>query len=477
MYSLLPAVVSALFLGYGLYVVAEKGFSRISGSFFLLCITTFFWQATWAVLFQVQDPAVAGVLVKLGYLLILFLPTSLYMFLAEISQREGERRFVLISCAIAAVLGIFDLATNWFVDGYYVYFWGAYPKAGPLHPLHVLQTVVVVTRGLYITFLQQRLATHGQRVRLRLCIASVLVYFFAAVDYLCNYGYEFYPPGVIFVAISLGLIAVAVTRYDLMSPVAVAASVAHEMRTPLASISMQANALAQLLPELHKGYQLAVAHGLCKPVLRPEEARRIIDLSLGIRSQVDRSNVVIDMMLASARMEQIDTRTFGVCNVGDCVAQALETYPFAGSERASVTVSVMGNFDFHGSADLLIFVLFNLLKNSLYALKAAGKGKITIAIASGSGATGQPHTLTFTDTGTGIPAATLPRIFDAFFTTKKSAGAGIGLAFCKRVLRSFDGQMRCESVEGEYTMFTLEFPAEPRADTARGAHAEAAPAA
>lgn len=62
MYSVLPAVVSALFLGYGLYVVAEKGFSRVSTSFFILCITTFFWQGLWAVLFQVRDPELARIL-------------------------------------------------------------------------------------------------------------------------------------------------------------------------------------------------------------------------------------------------------------------------------------------------------------------------------------------------------------------------------------------------------------------------------
>ncbi|UUZ67991.1 hypothetical protein LP416_27230 [Polaromonas sp. P2-4] len=279
MYSVLPAFVAALFLGYGLYVVAEKGFSRVSTSFFILCIATFFWQATWAVLFQVQDPQLARILVKFGYLLILFLPTSLYHFLTEISERKGEGRAVLVSYATAAVLGIFDVGTDLFVNGYYEYFWGYYPKAGLLHPLHVLQTVIVVTRGLYITFRQQQLASQGQRIRLRLCIASLLIYFFAAMDYLCNYGIEFYPPGVVFTALSLGLIAVAVTKYDLMSPVAVAATVAHEMRTPLASIRMQADMLAQYLPALHKGYQLAVDHGLCEPALHSAASKKLADLS------------------------------------------------------------------------------------------------------------------------------------------------------------------------------------------------------
>jgi two-component system, CAI-1 autoinducer sensor kinase/phosphatase CqsS len=135
-----------------------------------------------------------------------------------------------------------------------------------------------------------------------------------------------------------------------------------------------------------------------------------------------------------------------------------------------VSVMVTGDFEFHGSNSLLVYVLFNLLKNSLYALKAAGKGSISIAVASGDAR----NTLTFSDTGCGIPATTLPKIFDAFFTTKKSAGAGIGLAFCRRVIRSFGGQMRCESIEGEWTRFSMEFPALRPVPAARGEQARAA---
>jgi two-component system, CAI-1 autoinducer sensor kinase/phosphatase CqsS len=130
MYSLLPALVSGLFLGYGIYVLVAKGFNRISVIFFLHCITTFFWQGTWAVLFQVRDPALAAFLVKFGYLFILFLPTTLYHFLAAISDRQKELKGVYASYGLAAVLAGFNFASNMFVDGYYDYFWGYYPKAG-----------------------------------------------------------------------------------------------------------------------------------------------------------------------------------------------------------------------------------------------------------------------------------------------------------------------------------------------------------
>nr|WP_231879297.1 ATP-binding protein [Collimonas arenae] len=64
----------------------------------------------------------------------------------------------------------------------------------------------------------------------------------------------------------------------------------------------------------------------------------------------------------------------------------------------------------------------------------------------------------FTDTGAGIPQEALPNIFDGFFTTKNSGGTGVGLTFCHRVMVSFGGRIRCDSVAGQYTTFTLEFP-------------------
>jgi len=456
MYSIPPALISLLFLGYGMYVVCNRreGPTYVATSFFALCVTTFFWQGTWAVLFQTRDPGAAMVLIKLGYLLILFLPTSLYHFLVEISERKKERRYVYISYGMAAIFAAILLSSDLFVSGYYKYFWGYYPKAGPIHPLHVLQTAVVVMRGLYITYRQQQGASRAKRNKLRLCVAGLLVYFFAAIDYLCNYGIEFYPPGVLFIAVSLGILTVAIVKYDLLNPMAMAASIAHEIRTPLLSIRMQATMLAKWWPELIKGYQLAVQHGLCEPSISKREFDHLPNFVLGIKNEVDQSNAVIDMTLASATMDQMDTSKYRVHSIEACISDALKRYPFAANEREKIQVDGLREFQFWGSDSLLVYVVFNLLKNALYALKAADKGTITISSARDN----ELNVLRFTDTGTGIPINELPHIFDAFFTTKKNSGAGMGLTFCERVMTSFGGRIRCDSAAGEYTSFSLEFP-------------------
>lgn len=216
MYSFFPATIAFLFLGYGLYVLRRRGRTRVTLSFFLLCLTTFMWQATWAVLFRISDPERALELAHLGYLMILFLPTTLYHFLVEVTDSARERPFVFLSYGLSLVLAVLLFSTPWIVSGTYDYFFGRYPQAGLLHPLHVLQTCVVVLRGLYITWCAQHRATPRERIRLRYCIASLFIYLFAAVDYLCNYGAEFYPPGVFLIFISLGLLTLATVRHQLM---------------------------------------------------------------------------------------------------------------------------------------------------------------------------------------------------------------------------------------------------------------------
>src|SRR5690606_28331433 len=162
----------------------SRGINRVTTSFLILCVTTFFWQFTWAVLFQVENPALSKKLIDFGWLLILFLPTSLYHFLVEITGKTAELRFVYFSYFIALLLAATLLTTDLFISGQYKYFWGFYPKAGLLHPLHVLQTIIVVTRGLYITYKKQRIVRAEEKIKLRYCIAGLCIYFFAALDYL-----------------------------------------------------------------------------------------------------------------------------------------------------------------------------------------------------------------------------------------------------------------------------------------------------
>ncbi len=216
MYSLLPTIGALYFAVTGIFVLLRDKTTSANLIFFFLCLTTFFWQFTWAILFQTQNPELAFELIKLGYLFILFLPTTLYHFLVKMAKRKNEEKFVYLSYGVCGLLALTLIFSDLFVKGHYEYFWGYYPKAGILHPIHVIQTMVVVTRGLYVAYSAIASSTALHKKQLQYCVASLFIYFIAAVDYLCNYGFEFYPPGIVFIIIALGIMAYSMTRYQLL---------------------------------------------------------------------------------------------------------------------------------------------------------------------------------------------------------------------------------------------------------------------
>ncbi len=74
----------------------------------------------------------------------------------------------------------------------------------------------------------------------------------------------------------------------------------------------------------------------------------------------------------------------------------------------------------------MIFVLFNLLKNSLYY-----KAKIDIWLDN------DKKCLYFKDNGVGIPKDQLESIFDSFFTSNKKGGAGFRLTILQKSCEGF----------------------------------------
>ena len=456
MYALLPAFVSSLFLFYGVYVLSTRGRTRASLAFFSMTALTSLWQGLWAFLFQTTDADVAHLLAKLGWVAILIVPTAFYHFMAEISERVEERRWIVASYTLDAVLIALLLGTHWVIAGVWHFSFGFYPKAGPLEAVHVAQTVVLALRSAWLLYTAQQHATAEKRKRLWVCLFGLGLYSLSAADYAVNYGAALYPPGVIFIAASLGIIAVV--KFDLMHPYALAATVAHEVRTPLATIRLQASEIARAWPDLFRGYQLAVDNGLCndREPLSPAMLERVSKLAGAISAEVASAHSIIEMALASVTLERLDKRTFCAHSLHDCVAMAVSQYPFQPGERERVRVREFdAGWHFVGSDTLLMYVLFNLIKNALHAIQIARKGQIEISARR----EGDAYVLEVRDDATGIPPKVLRRIFDPFCSTKHHGkGAGVGLMFCRRVMHAFGGRIQCESVVGEYTLFSMRFP-------------------
>jgi signal transduction histidine kinase/HAMP domain-containing protein len=102
-------------------------------------------------------------------------------------------------------------------------------------------------------------------------------------------------------------------------------------------------------------------------------------------------------------------------------------------------------------------VLVNLLENARGALDGAGEVRIAAAKAGG----GAWVQLDVADNGAGIPAESLPRIFEPQFSTKTS-GTGLGLAIVRRMVEAWGGEVTVDSAPGEGTTVHLRIPVAER---------------
>jgi signal transduction histidine kinase len=234
---------------------------------------------------------------------------------------------------------------------------------------------------------------------------------------------------------------------------AAAGMIAHELRTPLLGIKSGAQALTTYIPILFEAYNVAKEHGLLTGPMRGNRAKHLLGVSERISSEIDYANTIIDMLLIKAGRENYLLHcVLERCSMANCLEEAMARYPFKTSqERTLVTWS--GDFDFMGSKLLMQHVLFNLIKNALYAIAKSQRGEITIWTKAGEA----QNFLYVQDTAKGISPRQLSRLFQHFYTTT-FMGTGIGLSFCKLVMNRFGGDITCTSEEGKYTQFILSFP-------------------
>lgn len=236
--------------------------------------------------------------------------------------------------------------------------------------------------------------------------------------------------------------------------VAAGANIAHELRTPLASIDGGIAGAKRYLPQLIETYEIAKDAGLPVPKIRPHHYEKLITILDDISTETHYANTIIDMLLIKISQPAIKTTGRDICSINEHIDEALRRYPFSCEEQVQLIHWNMENdFNVRGEELLVIHVLFNLLKNALYFIADANKGEIYIWTTLHKNF----NALHFKDTSKGISPAIQTHLFERFFSSTHN-GTGLGLAFCKMVMQSFGGDISCESIEGEYTEFIMRFP-------------------
>ena len=127
--------------------------------------------------------------------------------------------------------------------------------------------------------------------------------------------------------------------------------------------------------------------------------------------------------------------------------------------RVRLQTDILGNPICEVNVSHLQQVLMNMIVNARQAMADGGMLFLTVRV-SEDGTMGE---ICIRDTGAGIAAGDMRKIFEPFFSTKKSdengqGGTGLGLAFCREVIEAHKGRLRVESTVGQGTTFTLKLP-------------------
>ncbi len=213
----------------------------------------------------------------------------------------------------------------------------------------------------------------------------------------------------------------------------VARRIAHEIKNPLTPIQLSAQ-------RLRKRY-----------LSRFGEDERVFDeCTAMIIKSVDELKTLVDEFSNFARMPAAQPTPN---NLNDIIREALTLY-----QEAHRTITFL--FQTDDSIPLLMLdrdqikrVLINLLDNAVAAITGEG----TISVESSCNHELKMVTFVVADTGHGISAEDRPRLFEPYFSTKKS-GTGLGLAIVNSIISDHHGFIRVKNNEPAGTRFIIELP-------------------
>jgi CheY-like chemotaxis protein/HPt (histidine-containing phosphotransfer) domain-containing protein len=259
-------------------------------------------------------------------------------------------------------------------------------------------------------------------------------------------------------------------------------SIAHELRNPLNSINVVAMQIESFSHEIKRNmiYKEDIKL-LEKSISNNELIEKIINNSeisknekrvlfkhvSSINQSIKEANNIIDLVLSDMCEKSIDESEFIYLKPEEIVDIIQKYYQNLDSNLSKIIFNLpddknCNNFYFKTMLDRFFFIFNNLIKNSLYYSSSFPDFNIIIGFEQKK-INGKTYNIVyFLDNGPGISPDKMDKLFKDFSTFSKKGGTGLGLAFCKKNMKIFDGDIICESKYGEgkqgWTKFSLLFP-------------------
>ena len=220
-----------------------------------------------------------------------------------------------------------------------------------------------------------------------------------------------------------------------------AAGVAHEINTPLASIALRAESLLKVVED---------------PRLQAVDSFKNFPRYLKtIDEETFRCKKIIGALLEFSAQRKPETRQVDLntlaSRAADLIGHQMKLKRVELSLRLDPALAELTADD-----GQLRQVLIALLMNALDASQPGGHVEVATR------RSGKDVVLTVSDDGAGIPEEIRAQIFNPFFTTKAAGqGTGLGLAICHGIVASHGGRIEVESEAGRGTRVHVTLPARP----------------
>lgn len=212
------------------------------------------------------------------------------------------------------------------------------------------------------------------------------------------------------------------------------AGVAHEIKNPLTSIDIH----IQLLNREIQKFKLN----------NLEVVKNIKNFLTIVKEEIDRLNSIVQDFLFAVRPMSL---SLGKENINGILRDLID---FLKYELLEAGIEVKLDLDDElpdvvVDSKYLKQALLNIIKNSAEAIKSGGK--ISIKTEEEKDGDVVIHIM---DDGEGIPESIMSKIFEPYFTTRKS-GTGLGLVIVYKIIRELGGDLTVKSEEGEGTLFKI----------------------
>ncbi len=428
-FAFAAVVINAAFV---VLILVRTSRTAVYITFLFMCVTAIIWnfgifmtyfagKAFWFYFARIGSP---------------MMPALLFHFINRLVNDSSRNKWIVLVYILSGLLSlnsflaVYSHAAKSFVDSIYynVYY------LGMLFPF-AISGIIILLRAIRGTHSKEERNRYGYvlfATIIGICtgLTDLIQVFHVPVPKMSHAGSAIYSSvmvvGMLKHRRTYDVLAQMQMKLQLLSEMA--AGIAHEIRNPLSSIKGASNLLAA--------------------ELRPKNDPRAQEYLNIIIEEIVRLDRVLINFQHLTRPLNIQKEPVSINDIISKTVRLVEV----GALHLAITSELSLDLPLvRADASSLKQVFLNLIKNASEACDGNGELKVKTAYAP-------PWVnITFHDNGSGIPSELLDRIFEPFFTSKKS-GMGMGLSISQRIIQAHSGRIEARNATPRGALFSVFLP-------------------